>query len=57
MGVRCSAVRLRDFVGFLMMRLIHELWKPKINISQACSCILQISLKAIKTIIFRGDSH
>ena len=31
---------------FLMTRLI--LWKPKIIITQACSCIMQRSLKAIK---------
>ena len=40
---------------FLMTRLI--LWKPKINITQACSCIMQRSLKALKMIIFRVDSH
>ena len=39
--------------GFLMTRLI--IWKPKIT--QACSCIMQRSLKAIKMIIFRVDSH
>ena len=32
--------------GFLMTRLI--LWKPKINITQACSLIMQKSLKALK---------
>ena len=40
---------------FLMTWLI--LWKPKINITQACSCIMQRSLKTIKMIIFRVDSH
>ena len=40
---------------FLMTRLI--MWKPKINITQACSCIMQRSIKAIKMIIFRVDSH
>ena len=41
---------------FLMTWLI--LWKPKINnITQACSCIMQRFLKAIKMIIFRVDSH
>ena len=42
-------------VGFFLMTWLI-LWKPKINITQACACIMQRSLKAIKISIFRVDS-
>ena len=43
--------------GFLLMQKKNSFLKPKIIITQACSCLMQRSLKAIKMIIFGGDSH